>query len=409
MDRAMRQNRAHRSDRRHPASRQAGFTLIELLIAMAVMAEVMAVAYILFDVNTRIGRTQVQVADMQQNHRIAQHDLVRIVRMAGRGGLPQNLAVLIDNNVPANTDVVSDSGSPSIVEDTDVLRVRGVFTAPIYQVLALPGAGSLVLKKSGNTVTGGTIQISETTALGTPQPLDALKSIGNRPEALLLVSAIDDTIFATVEVSSVTINGNVASVDFKVGNTNRYRTIAPFPLALTSVSFAAVLEEYKYYVREDFAVSGDPTSEPAPKLSRARVYPGSDDVWDGAIANASVDIADNILDLQVALGFDVNNNDSIDENDDDSIDEWRYNHKSDNKNDVAWQGVPPGALRHFYTRLTTLARTDRPDQRYRDDPIQAIEDHDYSEPTVPADATQMFDRQFRRRQVQTIVDMRNLG
>jgi prepilin-type N-terminal cleavage/methylation domain-containing protein len=398
---------------------QRGFTLIELLVAMVVMAEVMAVAYVLFDVNTRIGRTQIQVTDLQQNQRVAQHDLVRLTRMAGRGYVPQQLAVAVDNNVAANTDIVADSGSPTVVEGTDVLTLRGVFTTPIYQVGVLPGGGSsLVLTTSGSppmvTVTGGTVIVQQTTGLSMTQSFDALDEIGDpatRPEALILVSPANDAVFAIVEVTGVTIAGNTASIDFEAGPQNRYDSLAPFPIALTAAGAVGIVEEYRYYVREDFSVSGDPTSEPAPKLSRARVYPGSDDVWDGALANASVDIADNVLDLQVALGFDLDRDGRIDENDDDSIDEWRYNHSGDDPNDANWQfqGVPPVPVLHYYTRLITLTRTDRPDRGYQDDPIQAIEDHDYSEPAVPATSAEGLERQFRRRRLQTIVDMRNLG
>ena len=71
-----------------PTSRQSGFSLIELLIGMLIALEILVVALTVFDVHNRMARLQLQITDMQQSLRIAQYDLARLVRMAGRGGLP---------------------------------------------------------------------------------------------------------------------------------------------------------------------------------------------------------------------------------------------------------------------------------------------------------------------------------
>jgi hypothetical protein len=63
-------------------------------------------------------------------------------------------------------------------------------------------------------------------------------------------------------------------------------------------------------------------------------------------------------------------------------------------------------------RLTTLARTSRPDPSYRAPDFDAtagtdlVEDHDYDQ--APASQFKNVDnRKFRRRALTTIVDMRN--
>src|SRR4029077_2488897 len=79
-----------------------------------------------------------------------------------------------------------------------------------------------------------------------------------------------------------------------------------YPAGLKSVNYVGLLEEYKFYVRNDHINPDDATTQPMPKLARARLFPGTATPA-GYAANAHVDVADNILDLQVALGFDTTN------------------------------------------------------------------------------------------------------
>jgi hypothetical protein len=62
----------------------------------------------------------------------------------------------------------------------------------------------------------------------------------------------------------------------------------------------------------------------------------------------------------------------------------------------------------YYVRITTLARTDRLDPDYTSPPIEAIEDHVYNEPDLPADSASKLERSYRRRLLETVVDLRNL-
>lgn len=68
----------------------AGVTLIELLIALVISAILVAGIYRVFIHQQRTYRTQEDVADMQQNVRVAINRMIREIRMAGFGGKNEN-------------------------------------------------------------------------------------------------------------------------------------------------------------------------------------------------------------------------------------------------------------------------------------------------------------------------------
>jgi Tfp pilus assembly protein PilW len=71
--------------------RERGFSLIELLVSMFIAIQIVIAAAIAFDVHNRMAQVQTQITDLQQSLRVAQYDIVRLVRSAGRGGLPMDL------------------------------------------------------------------------------------------------------------------------------------------------------------------------------------------------------------------------------------------------------------------------------------------------------------------------------
>jgi hypothetical protein len=207
-----------------------------------------------------------------------------------------------------------------------------------------------------------------------------------------------------------------------------------YPANLTDVSWACLLEEHRFYVREEWAIPGDDTTVLSPRLTRALMDPGQDLPLDGAVANLSLDLADDILDLQVALGYDsdypaagpgtpgaydddadfLNNDDVIFEGATTAArraDDWLFNDPNDNPAATQW-------LRHQFVgnirpinieflRFTTIARTERPDSRYQAPPLAMIEDHDYD--TAPANAFNTGEpRMHRRRMLRTVISLRNL-
>jgi prepilin-type N-terminal cleavage/methylation domain-containing protein len=80
-----------------------GVTLIELLIALVLSAILIAGIYRVFIHQHKSYATQEQVADMQQNVRVAINRMIREIRMAGFGGK--------NENVNGNNDIISVFGN----------------------------------------------------------------------------------------------------------------------------------------------------------------------------------------------------------------------------------------------------------------------------------------------------------
>lgn len=400
--------------RRFPEQRspRAGFSMIEVLVSLAVMVVVLGGLLAILQVNSRIAKAQVNLSEMQQALRVVQADLVGQTRMAGRGGLPrwrpaagayagmplpEGPAVTVENGLTGE-ELVAGNAQTKIVDGSDVLTVRGVFNTPVYQVN--PAQDGDV--RGAKAAREGSVVVRDVSPTGVPQDLGPLAALADdfRPEALLLVSAGSDEVQAVVELDSVVDNGNSFTLNFNTtgGNATEYMKLSPggqFPEGLRTVAMVGILEEYRYYARD---------VEPAPRLSRARVYPGTDEEYAGNAANLHVDIADNVLDLQVALGIDRNGDQVVVDNGDDA-DEWLFNAPGDSPPDPAvWNGPGMGL---YYVRITSLARTDRIDPDHLSPPIQALEDHEYNEPATPG-MDDRLDRSYRRRVLETVVDLRNL-
>jgi prepilin-type N-terminal cleavage/methylation domain-containing protein len=382
----------------------AGFSLVEILVTMAVASLLIVSILAVFDFNNRLTHVQTNITDMQQSLRASQYLLVRQIRMAGRGGLPQNVAMGVRDNAGltgAQQTVLVGKSSPNVVRGTDVVTVRGVFATPVYQVnynddaSFIPpvgfGDGKLVLTNPGPT--------------GVPQDLSPFKQIQNGfPEALLLVSPTSDSQYAVVEISSVDATDTSATINFHwTGGTHAddykklYGNPATFPLS--RVGAAGILEEYRYYV-QDVAASA-PSVAASPKLSMARVFPGTEVEY--TPGSLKIDVADDILDLQAVLGYDLNGDGEVTgAPNPPATDEWLYNDKNDDP-------TPFTAGTLAYIRLSTLARTDRADPKYLAPPLAPLEDHDYDNPPTDLNSLTKPDRRYRRRLLQTVVDLRNLG
>lgn len=400
--------------------RQAGFTLVELLVSLFVTVILLLGVLALFDFNNRIARVQTHVADMQQSLRVAQYDMVRLVRMAGRGGLPASepaglaprhlptgVAVSVRDDVPAATFMLPAEPATRILEGTDVLTVRGVISAPLYQINTT-AIGALAYTPDDQNPTDGTLIIQDHSPTGVPQTLQPLQEWldADHPEALLLVSPLDDAQFAVVELvrEGSSVADGQASLNFRVTGSAESNAMGllssggRFPPGLR-VAYAGILEEYRFYVREEHVEPGNLASDLAPKLSRARFLPGTEIVH-GDPANAAVDVADNIMDLQVALGVDLDGNGLI-EDLGTAADEWLFNHEDDMDNPARWQ-VNPARL--HYVRVATLVQTDRRDPQYQGPLLVQLENRAY-DPSFNTRESRMY----RRRTLQTVVDLRNVA
>lgn len=414
---------------------ESGFSMIELIIAALVMVLALVVILNAFDLNTTISRGQNDLADLQQSMRISAREVARRMRVGGRGGLLSRNAVAVQQNVAASTTV----GTDAVVTGTDVLTVRGSLLTPIYRIDATTPGNFVVGTPSADQAT---LIIDSVSASGFSQPIEALRDLVDagavQPEPIILVSRNTDSIYAVVELANITFQdglpmpvlGPSATVDRatltlnispNVGtHTGDYLRLSSgvqplppnpgvFPANLTTVLFAGVLEEYRFFVREEYSIPGNNTSRPSPKLSLSRMVPGTENTIHPSPGSAAQDIADNILDLQVALGIDRDDNGRVDETDGGgtplaaNADEWRYNHLGD-VDDTVWDDSTLRLL-----RFNLLGRTDAPEiAKLVSRPIAAIEDHAYSEPATPPSEAAALERRYRRWTLQTIVDMRNL-
>ncbi len=429
-----------------PRRRQAGFTLLELLVVVVLVVMLMLGLLQVFERNSMLAKTQTQVAEMQQGLRTSQNLMSDLVRMTGRGGLPALLndggvaklpALNVRDNVGGGLEVVPGLvGGPTAVAGTDILTVRGVFSTSIFQVntvagtLTLLDAGGFSTSDSSQAVTG-TLVVTTPSPAGRPQPLDDLNdAIGlGLPEALILVSSIDESIYAVVELdpgssaagpTSVTLAFNVAGANhpeyrelYRAG-TGRTPTL---PTGLTSVAWVGILEEYRFYVRD---------ADPAPMLSMARMFPATETPH-GGNASATLDVAENVRELQVALGFDTplgdalvdrngdgqTNEDDVrlTETEDGSNDDWLFNGDDDPTaspwappwdDDDSTPGIPPPP-KLYYVRLNTLVRTRSPILKYQAPTIPTLEN------AVVAPLNTFEERLHRRQLLSTIIDLRNIS
>ena len=416
-----------------------GFTLAEVVVALAVFTIILTGVMALFVFNTRLARAQMHLTGMQQSLRIAQYEIVRSVRMAGRGGLPTSqyanlpayagqllpdgLAISVTNNVPAGTQIAG-CNCANVLEGTDILRVRGVFNSPIYQLN--PAAGEFQYDPTTNA---GSVIVRKNSPTGVPQDLSAFEDriTDGIKEAILLVSPLDDSLYAVVEMTGGTATqvGGVTqfvTINFTTqgDNTTEYLDLSPGGLyqpTLTTVAYVGIFEELQFYVREVRAIPGDNTSELIPRLSRAQVFPGTAVAYNDDTDNLTGDLTENILDLQVSIGVDtalgvaardqvVIEGDGVDPTPTDD-DEWLFNHTGDDPTELKWTNNVANPSKLFYLRINTLARTDRPDTRYQAPLLNLIEDKDYT--SAPFDVYNTRDeRMYRRRVLQTTVDLRNI-
>ena len=427
---------------------EAGFTLAEVMVTLAITTIVIVAMLALFDINTRIARVEGHVSDMQQSLRIAQSEMIRSVRMGSRGGLPVALfpegpftgrflpagvAVEVANNVAAGTLIAGNAAAP-VLEGTDVLTVRGVFTT-VYQ--ANPAGAGFTLTDSNNDKIPETGQLilSNVTPTGVPQDLqpladaiDATKGAGSNPanpEAFMMANPITD-FYAVVEIdgsSTYVKSGGVvtqATVNFNCSGTTRsdlYKLLSKsghFPEDMTAVAYVGVLEEHRYYIRETRTLNAANVTAMEPVLARARLYPGTNIPYANKDENLQEEMADGIFDLQVALAVDSNGDTRITEGTDAAsrkADEWLFNETGDDTATTAtWNGTSINPARLYYVRVNTLARTARrdPQTRWQAAALSRVEDKDYT-----AAPFQLFnnstERKFRRQSLQTVVDLRSLS
>lgn len=292
--------------------RGRGYSLAEVVVSLTVFIALLVGVLLFFNLNFRQARERVDAAQRQEALRSARHDLERLLRMAGRGALPLELAIEVASRVAPGTRIAG-PGSPLVVAGTDVLTVRGVFSAPLLQVgpaAADPRPGG------GDQTPAGTLEIHDPNPqTGVTQELAELAAAVEAgtagSETLLLLSQLDESVFATVEsdlaAAQILRDGQrVSGVTLPFASRRAATPLAGAgpAAALRGGAFAGILEEYRFYVRQARSAPGDQTSTPRPQLSVARLVPGTDRPWGGSGASLAIDLADHITDLRVTVSDD---------------------------------------------------------------------------------------------------------
>jgi hypothetical protein len=138
-------------------SRAAGVTLVETLLAVLLSSMLVLSMLTLWDSAGRLNKSEIGVADAQENVRFGLHQIARAVRMAGAGGLFVSQAVLLrpDPGLPGvgasgngDYDNVVDGAVTDLAgrnvpvrPGTDVLEVRGVLFSPLLGFDGASGCG----------------------------------------------------------------------------------------------------------------------------------------------------------------------------------------------------------------------------------------------------------------------------
>lgn len=516
-----------------PDSRQAGFSLIELLVSVVIMAEILVGVAILFDSSNRLARSQTHVAELQQSLRVGQSEVVRFARMAGIGGLPitrlqflphpgepqdppnydlvgafprESYALAVMNNVAAGTTFSSSSpDTVELLEGSDVLILRGVFTTPLYyldpplnleQLWGDPLAFPLAVDDQPVTISNRVRDAGQYWE-DYPQNIDALgarlvDALGSttglhKKVALILRDTLNPNHYVVVELDEGSDTGPMGLTPAACGGTSpgfpdetclrsitfdlhlnltagspgeAYAKLStgtnllqggidlPLPAAAdppaappappvqvpTTIGSIGLLEEYRFFIRLENEVPGDAATRLTPVLTRARFLPGTDEMID------RVDIADNVIDLQLAIGADANSKDhpgyGLVLDNGNKEDEVLFNSEDDTKAGNSYQppdGVdevatpvahPPDAgaavswydpqVEFHFLRINTLVQSRVPDTKIQAPALSPIEDHDRG-PTITINAgpplgtrTYNDETEYHRRWLQTVVELRNL-
>ena len=128
-----------------------GISLIEILIALVISAILMAGIYQMFIRQQKTYTTQEQIAEMQQNVRIAINKMIREIRMAGFGGK--------NNNLRGENDIINAFGNvngfSNIINPSNDIAVDGILHDQMTVVAAYDQVGTLAesSSKGSSTVT----------------------------------------------------------------------------------------------------------------------------------------------------------------------------------------------------------------------------------------------------------------
>lgn len=333
-------------------SSQRGMSLLEVIVALLLLSLIIIAFLGILDSFSRVAKTQGDIADATENLRYSVDAMVRLLRMAGTGGLPlatpdtggnlQPLAIVVHDNVDGS--VTYQYGGRTALAGTDVLRVRGIVNGELYDI-----AGDTALDLG----TGTLVIPGLSPYTGDSQSLASPSSPENYPILIALQSPLDIrpgsgiggvrhySNYRVVQAGAsdpVDISGGAMTIDFVTGGTaSGLNPNGSFSAFQTSLAYAAgFLDDMVFFV------ANNATGEPS--LFR---FLGS--------GNAE-ELVPNIATMQVALGCDLNRDGAL--------------APAEFFNSATTPGSPNGdqmaALREL--RLSIVARSQDPDPNFGADP-----------------------------------------
>ena len=334
---------------------QAGFTLVEMIVVVLLLSIAMLGILAVFDASARINKSETDVADAQGAVRYGVYQMTRAIRMAGSGGLfvtqavlnhrdPQLPGITLVNsadadsfdNVEAGTTVSKIDAANAVTAvpvrpGTDMIEVRGVLQSPLVAFDDDPANGC---QNANNVCVGApNVDVKAATNLGhvnddagnRPQfaAVDAYTAgaSGNRPLMVLVASNIDVhsgcsgmptpqrypqplyNVGVIVGATNLTSSQTFGSVDFSYSSGGfrviEYDTENPIDSATTlgynfpspiknPLRSAGILDDYLFFI--------DNTDPVHPALAQGIRRGANFDV---------VRIADDVEDMQIAYGVDV--------------------------------------------------------------------------------------------------------
>lgn len=443
-----------------------GFSVLELIVTLLLLVVISIGMLTFMDMSNRLTRTQVAQSMMQGNQRVAQSEVMKLIRTAGIGGLstgfdlaqldttvppdgvldiittegvfPRGLAIRVDNDSTDGDEITttSDGTKHILVGGTDVLTLRGVFATPVN--IMTPQV-PLSLGATGNLQVTIQAEYNADAESGSPlflqQDIETLRTTlldgGNSEEAFVLYDRFNPGAFLVMQYdptnSTLGSKGdNSLTIGLTLRNGAKYagpygrmalgtsllRVSGGDTFTLASEGFdirlpktigaIGLLQEYRFYIRKEWEIPGDTGTLLKPVLTRARFYPGTNDLH----PEGTVDYANNIIDLQVALGVDLDGSGQVTE-DGSSTDEVLYNDPSDDDGLSAIAGSPwvQAGAALSYVRLSTVVQADRPDLEYKGALVERVEDHVY---TGTDWNTKLEYQKLRKRILRTTIELRNL-